>query len=81
MSGSPRVDGWALSPERLVGVPVAVAHGSPDPVILARFGEETADVLEAAGVDVLRLVALRQHMVNQAWLLPLRKVVARAILP
>ena len=80
MSGFlPRVDGWPLSPERLVGVPVAVAHGTLDPVIPARFGEEAADVLEAAGVEVLRLFSAVPHTVDPAWLPQLREVVARAI--
>ena len=56
MSGFlPRVADWPLAPERLAGVPVAVAHGSLDPVIPARFGVEAADALAAAGAEVLRL--------------------------
>ena len=34
----PRVPGYPLDPGRLAGVPVAVAHGTLDPVIPAHFG-------------------------------------------
>jgi phospholipase/carboxylesterase len=79
MSGFlPRVDGWPLSPERLAGVPVAIAHGTLDPVIPAQFAAEAAATLEAAGADVLRLQSPVPHMVDPAWIDPLRDVVTRA---
>jgi phospholipase/carboxylesterase len=82
MSGFlPRVEGWPLEPERLAGVPVAVAHGSLDPVIPARFGQEAAETLAAAGADVLRLESPVPHMVDPAWIEPLRDLVERAIAP
>jgi phospholipase/carboxylesterase len=74
----PRVDGYPLEPERLAGVPVAVAHGALDPVIPARFGAEAAATLAAAGADVVRLETPVPHMVDPAWIEPLREVVARA---
>jgi len=74
----PRVDAWTLEPKRLAGRPVAVAHGSLDPVIPAQFGKEAAEVLEAAGADVLRLTAPVPHMIDDTWIEPLRDVVARA---
>jgi phospholipase/carboxylesterase len=80
MSGFlPRVDGWPLQPDRLAGVPVAVAHGLLDPVIPARFGAEAADVLEAAGADLVRLETAVPHMVDPAWIDPLRAVVTGAL--
>jgi phospholipase/carboxylesterase len=80
MSGFlPRVDGWPLEPERLAGVPVAIAHGSLDPVIPTQFAAEAAATLEAAGADVVRLQTPVPHMVDPAWIEPLREVVARAI--
>jgi phospholipase/carboxylesterase len=80
MSGFlPRVNGWPLQPERLAGVPVAIAHGSLDPVIPAQFAAEAAATLEAAGADVVRLQTPVPHMVDPAWIEPLRDVVARAI--
>ena len=76
----PRVEGFPLEPERLAGVPVAVAHGSLDPVIPARFGLEAAETLAAAGADLVRLESPVPHMVDPAWLEPLRDVVQRATL-
>jgi phospholipase/carboxylesterase len=82
MSGFlPRVDGWPLSPERLAGVPVAIAHGSLDPVIPAQFSAEAASVLEAAGAEVLRLQTPVPHMVDPAWFDPIRELVLRATTP
>ena len=79
MSGFlPRVDGWPLQPERLAGVRVAVAHGLLDPVIDARFGAEAAETLAAAGADVLRLETPVPHMVDPAWIAPLRELVEHA---
>ena len=74
----PRVPGYPLDPARLAGVPVAVAHGTLDPVISSRFGAEAAETLAAAGADVLRLESDVPHMVDPAWIEPLRDLVARA---
>ena len=74
----PRVPGYPLDPGRLAGVPVAVAHGTLDPVIPSRFGAEAAETLAAAGVDVVRLESAVPHMVDPAWIEPLRDLVARA---
>jgi len=79
MSGFlPRVEGWPLDPGRLAGIPVAVAHGSLDPVIPSQFGKEAAETLESAGADVLRLTAPVPHMIDGSFLEPLRELVARA---
>ena len=74
----PRVREYPIDPGRLAGVPVAIAHGTLDPVIPFRFGVEAAETLVAAGVDVLRLESDVPHMVDPAWIAPLREVVARA---
>jgi phospholipase/carboxylesterase len=79
MSGFlPRLDDWPLTPERLIGAPVAIAHGSLDPVIPAQFAAEATAVLEAAGADVLRLQTPVPHMVDPTWIEPIRELVARA---
>ena len=79
MSGFlPRVADWPLEPERLRGVPVAIAHGSLDPVIPAQFAAEAEATLSAAGADVLRLSSPVPHMVDPDWIEPLRDLVARA---
>jgi phospholipase/carboxylesterase len=75
----PRVPGYPLEPARRAGIPVAVAHGTLDPVIPFRFGAEAAETLAAAGADVLRLESDVPHMVDPAWIEPLRALVAQAI--
>ena len=74
----PRVPGYPLHPARLAGIPVAVAHGTLDPVIPFRFGAEAAEALAAAGADVLRLESDVPHMVDPAWIEPLGELVRRA---
>jgi phospholipase/carboxylesterase len=79
MSGFlPRVEGFPLDPSRLAGVPVAVAHGTFDPVISSQFGAEAAETMAAAGADLLRLESPVPHMVDPGWIEPLRALVARA---
>jgi phospholipase/carboxylesterase len=75
----PRVPGYALDPGKLAGVPVAIAHGTLDPVIPFRFGAEAAETLTEAGAEVVRLESDVPHMVDPAWIEPLRALVARAI--
>jgi phospholipase/carboxylesterase len=74
----PRVPGYPLDPARLAGIPVAVAHGTLDPVIPFRFGAEAAETLAAAGADVVRLESDVPHMVDPAWIEPLGELVRRA---
>ena len=76
MSGFiPEVDGFALDLESHKGLPVAIAHGTHDPVIPVTFGHEARDRLTAAGLDVLYRESPVGHGVDprgidelQAWL-------------
>jgi phospholipase/carboxylesterase len=43
------------------------------------YGREAAETLSAAGVDVLRLESAVPHMVDPAWIDPLRRLVAEAV--
>ena len=53
MSGFlPHVEGWPLTLTGLEGLPVALAHGSLDPVISVAFGREARDALVAGGADL-----------------------------
>lgn len=75
----PRVPGFDLDLRRVEGLPVAVAHGSLDPVIPALFGVEAANAMEAAGAVLTRLETAVPHTVDPAWLAPLRALVAAAV--
>jgi phospholipase/carboxylesterase len=53
MSGFiPVVDGFSLDLDSRRGLPVAIAHGTQDPVIPVPFGRDARDRLSAAGLDV-----------------------------
>ena len=47
------MEGFELDLSGLDGYPVAIAHGSLDPVIPVEFGREAAEALGAAGAAVL----------------------------
>jgi phospholipase/carboxylesterase len=76
MSGFiPVVDGFALDLESRRGLPVAITHGTQDPVISVEFGQAARDELSAAGLDVLYRESPVGHGVDprgieelQAWL-------------
>ena len=75
MSGFiPTVDGWAPRDDGLSGFPVAIAHGSLDPVISVEFARDARDRLEAAGAEVLYRESQMPHTIDprvvpdlQAW--------------
>jgi phospholipase/carboxylesterase len=48
----PTVDGFELDLNDLDGYPVAIGHGSFDPVIGVEWGRQARDVTESAGADV-----------------------------
>jgi phospholipase/carboxylesterase len=74
MSGFiPTVDGWAMR-EDLHDVPVAIAHGTLDPVIPVDFARAARDRLEAEGAAVLYRESAMAHTIDprvlpdlQAW--------------
>jgi phospholipase/carboxylesterase len=48
----PAVDGWALEPENVRGLPVFLAHGTHDPVISVEFAQGARSLLEDAGAEL-----------------------------
>jgi phospholipase/carboxylesterase len=74
MSGFiPTVDGWTMRDD-LQGFPVAIAHGSMDPVISVEYARSARDTLEAAGADLLYRESPMAHTIDprvipdlQAW--------------
>lgn len=48
----PQVPGFELALDGRAGLPVAVGHGSFDPVIPVRFGQQAAERLAEAGLEV-----------------------------
>jgi len=69
MSGFiPSVDGFTLDHASAEGLPVAITHGSLDPVISVDFGRRAKDALAAAGADVLWHESPVPHTIDPAFL-------------
>jgi phospholipase/carboxylesterase len=75
----PTADGFSLGLDDLpAGYPVAIGHGSNDPVIESSFGRDARDRLGAAGADVLWRESPIGHTVDPEFLSELREFVGRA---
>ena len=75
----PRVDGLELDLSGLEGYPVAIAHGSLDPVIPAGFSRDARATLEEAGADVLYREAPLPHTIDPRLVPELQAFVAAAV--
>jgi len=73
----PEVDGWDLDTETPFP-PVAIAHGTYDPVIPVAFGRRARATLEAAGAEVVYRESPMGHQIDPAFLPDVRALVARA---
>jgi phospholipase/carboxylesterase len=73
----PTVDGFELDPESRSGLPVAIGHGSYDPVIGVEWGHDARDRLTAAGLDVTYREYPLPHAVEPGFL----EALAREWLP
>jgi phospholipase/carboxylesterase len=58
--------------------PIAIAHGTYDPVIPVEFGRQVRDRLEAAGADVWYRESPIEHSIDPQVVLELRSLVAAA---
>jgi phospholipase/carboxylesterase len=77
----PEVEGFELDLESRRGLPVAIGHGTFDPVIPVDFGRAAKQRLEAAGLDVVYRESPMAHSVDPAFLEELRPWLAAAIIP
>jgi phospholipase/carboxylesterase len=73
----PTADGWELD-EELDGYPVALGHGTHDPIIEVGFGREAKERLWRAGADVTWRESPVQHTLDPEYMPELRSFVARA---
>jgi phospholipase/carboxylesterase len=64
----PTVEGFEVDLERARGLPVAIGHGSYDPVIGVEWGHDARDRLTAAGADVLYRESPMPHSVDPGFL-------------
>ena len=74
----PTVDGWEPDLEPPFP-PIAIAHGSYDPVIPVEFAREAKELLERAGADVLYRESPIEHSIDPRVIVELRELVAPAL--
>jgi phospholipase/carboxylesterase len=72
----PTVDGFELELEEVP--PVAIAHGTYDPIISVEFGRRAREVLEAAGASVLYREYPFPHAIDPTFLVELQAWLARS---
>jgi phospholipase/carboxylesterase len=68
----PRVEGFELDLSGREGFPVAIGHGTHDPIIGVEWGHEARDRLEAAGADVTWRESPMAHSVDPGFVDELR---------
>jgi phospholipase/carboxylesterase len=67
----PVVEGWELDTEQPFP-PIAIGHGTYDPIIPLEFAQRTLALLEAAGAEVLYRESPMQHAIDPAFVAELR---------
>jgi phospholipase/carboxylesterase len=75
----PEVEGFELDLSDLEGYPVAIGHGTHDPIIGAEFGRAAKERLEAAGADVTYRESPMPHSVDPDYLEELAGWVRRVV--
>ena len=75
----PRVDGFTLDLDGLDGYPVAIAHGTLDPVIPVEWSREARGLVESAGADLLYRESPLPHTIDPRILPELEAFVRRAV--
>ena len=74
MSGFvPVVDGWSADLEPRRGLPVAITHGTRDPVIGVEFGRDARQILTGAGLDVTYRETPMSHTIDPEYIPELRE--------
>lgn len=74
----PEVEGFELDLTGLDGYPIAVAHGSLDPIIPVEFGRAAAERVRAAGAELLWRETPVPHTIDPSVLPELQAFVAAA---
>ncbi|HLM34654.1 MAG TPA: hypothetical protein VK278_02630, partial [Gaiellaceae bacterium] len=70
----PEVDGWELDTEQPFP-PIAIGHGTLDPVIPVEFARRARALLEAAGAEVLYRESPMGHQIDPSFLVEVRALV------
>jgi phospholipase/carboxylesterase len=75
----PEVAGFEIDYSKAAGLPVAIGHGTHDPVISVEFGRDARDRLEAAGADVLYRESPMAHTIDPGFMHELPAWLRRAL--
>jgi len=75
----PAVQGFALDFEQARGLPVAIGHGTQDPIITVDFGRDAHKRLEEAGADLTYREYELPHVVDPRYVDELRGWVAERV--
>jgi phospholipase/carboxylesterase len=70
----PSVEGFELDLDSAAGLPVAIGHGTEDPVISVEFGRDARDRLLDAGADVTYRESPMAHTIDPGFLRDLQQV-------
>ena len=77
----PTVEGWALRDDIPAGYPVAIGHGTMDPIISIDFGRAARDRLVEAGADVTYHESAIPHTIDPRFIGTLPAWVDRVVPP
>jgi phospholipase/carboxylesterase len=69
----PTVEGFELDLARAAGLPVAIGHGTQDPVISVEFGRDARDRLVEAGARVTYRESAMPHTIDPSFLRELQQ--------
>jgi phospholipase/carboxylesterase len=75
----PTVEGFELDLVQARGLPVAIGHGTRDPVIGVNFGRDARERLEAAGAEVTWRESPLAHSLDPHFLAELREWLRSAV--
>ena len=77
----PTVEGFELELADRAGLPVAIGHGTHDPVIDVRFGRDARERLDAAGAALVYRESPMPHTIDPGFVGELRPWLDRALAP
>ena len=77
----PTVEPWRMRDDLPAGFPVAIGHGTADPVISVDFARDARERLEAAGADVVYQETPIGHQIDPRFLATLPAWVERVVPP
>jgi phospholipase/carboxylesterase len=69
----PTVEGFELDLAKAAGMPVAIGHGTDDPVISVEFGRDARDRLVEAGAQVTYRESPMPHTIDPRFLRELQQ--------